>query len=334
MGLPTTSRTDSHQNGDSYVLSSANTTPKELERLDALHEGVTGFLGGRLTFAELGNPKRILEVGAGSGAWAVHAANDYPNAEVIAIDISPLPERALPKNLRFLQMDVCQTLPFDDESFDVVHARFVLMHLPHFRDTLARISALIKPGGHLILEEIDARTYSEHQETPEAVEFFYNRLYDWVASKGETYDVGSQLQPCVSNLGMFMDVTTKVLVVPFSPGWDGPAEVGSLGNTMKQSLLKSSSVLVKVVPGLTEESVAKFKRALEEPEHNLRLRVYFLAARKTYKASQIENTQVLKRSSLPVRVTRRLLSAISPSYWTGRSLASAASWFISLLRWR
>jgi len=28
-----------------------------------MHEGVTGFLGGRLTFADLGQPKRILEVG-------------------------------------------------------------------------------------------------------------------------------------------------------------------------------------------------------------------------------------------------------------------------------
>lgn len=28
-----------------------------------MHEGVTGFLGGRLTFADLGKPKRILEVG-------------------------------------------------------------------------------------------------------------------------------------------------------------------------------------------------------------------------------------------------------------------------------
>lgn len=57
-------------------------------------------------------------------------------------------------------------------------------------------------------------------------------------------------------------------------------EVGALGDTMKQSLLKASSVLVNVVPGLTEESVAKMKLALEEPEHKLRLRVYFLAARK------------------------------------------------------
>jgi len=32
-------------------------------RLDAMHEGITGFLGGGLTLANLGNPKRILEVG-------------------------------------------------------------------------------------------------------------------------------------------------------------------------------------------------------------------------------------------------------------------------------
>jgi hypothetical protein len=98
---------------------------------------------------------------------------------------------------------------------------FNCLQLPHFRDALARICALIKPGGHLILEEIDARAYSEHKETPEAVEFFYDRIYDWTTSKGETYDLGSELQPCVSKLGMFMDVTVKVLVVPFSPGWDG-----------------------------------------------------------------------------------------------------------------
>lgn len=30
---------------------------------DFLHEGITRFLGGRLSLAEFGNPKRILEVG-------------------------------------------------------------------------------------------------------------------------------------------------------------------------------------------------------------------------------------------------------------------------------
>ena len=53
-----------------------------------------------------------------------------------------------------------------------------------------------------------------------------------------------------------------------------------MGDTMKRSLVKASATLVKVVPGLTEDSVAKWKLALEEPEHELRLRVYFLVARK------------------------------------------------------
>ena len=95
------------------------------------------------------------------------------------------------------------------------------LQLPHFRDALARVCALIKPSGHLIVEEIDARVYSELQETPEAVTYFYDRLDDWIRSKGENYEVGSQLQPSVSKLGMFIDVTVKVLAVPFSPGWEG-----------------------------------------------------------------------------------------------------------------
>ena len=102
-----------------------------------------------------------------------------------------------------------------------IPSHFSLTQLPHFRDVLARICALIKPGGHLILEEIDARAYCERQETPEAVKFFHDRLEDMTSQRDQTQNVGHQLQPAVSKLGMFLDVTVKVLAVPFSPGWAG-----------------------------------------------------------------------------------------------------------------
>lgn len=181
-----------------------------------------------------------------------------------------------------------------------------MVQLPRFRDVLARILALVKPGGQFISEEIDARTYSEHREAPDAVKIFHDRIYDWAASKGETYSVGREVEPYISGLGTFVDIAVKILAIPFSPGWDGrkwpgsrsfcamtprslihlsgfeflAAEVGDLGNTMKQTLVDVSSALVKVVPGLTEECVARWKLALEEPEHKLRLRIYFLTARK------------------------------------------------------
>ena len=45
---------------------------------------------------------------------------------------------------------------------------------------------------------------------------------------------------------------------------------------MKQSLVEASVTLVKVIPGLTGDTVMKWKSALEEPEHELRLQVYLL----------------------------------------------------------
>ena len=40
---------------------------------------------------------------------------------------------------------------------------------------------------------------------------------------------------------------------------------------MKQSLVEASATLVKVVPGLTGDTVMKWKCTLEEPERELQL---------------------------------------------------------------
>ncbi|KAG6894081.1 hypothetical protein C0992_007578, partial [Termitomyces sp. T32_za158] len=62
-------------------------------RLDELHMGIKAYMKGALTFADIKPPGSILDLGAGSGAWAIQAAHQYPNATVIAADLSPLPDR-------------------------------------------------------------------------------------------------------------------------------------------------------------------------------------------------------------------------------------------------
>ncbi|KAG5718712.1 hypothetical protein E4T56_gene16591 [Termitomyces sp. T112] len=62
-------------------------------RLDELHNGIKAYFKGALAFTDIKNPKAILDVGAGSGAWAIQAAQQYPDATVVAADISPLPDR-------------------------------------------------------------------------------------------------------------------------------------------------------------------------------------------------------------------------------------------------
>ncbi|KAA1469210.1 S-adenosyl-L-methionine-dependent methyltransferase [Dentipellis sp. KUC8613] len=125
----------------------------DCSRLDVMHNQLTEFLDGKLTPAPLDNPRRILELGAGSGAWAIQAAKQFPSAEVVASDFNPLPQRALPPNMRFERADITKPLPFEPASFDVVHIRFVLCHVPDGHTLIPRIAELVAPGGWLLIDD-------------------------------------------------------------------------------------------------------------------------------------------------------------------------------------
>jgi SAM-dependent methyltransferase len=93
-------------------------------------------------------PARILDVGTGTGAAALELADRYPDAEVVAIDISAemvAQARAraadLSSRVRFLVADIAS---FDDEEgFDLI----AMLNMPPFFD---RLVALLRPGGFVV----------------------------------------------------------------------------------------------------------------------------------------------------------------------------------------
>lgn len=64
----------------------------DVRRFGTTEENTGSWVGCSRRLLSSAFPKRHFDR-AGSGAWAIHAAKDYPDAEVIATDISPLPER-------------------------------------------------------------------------------------------------------------------------------------------------------------------------------------------------------------------------------------------------
>ena len=111
--------------------------PQEVQRLDFQHFIIRQELHGNY-LAPLDRPKNILDVGCGTGRWAMEMAAEFPSARVVGIDLV-LPDSAAalghglahqPENVTFLEGDILKGLPFDDASFDFVHIRFLFLAVP------------------------------------------------------------------------------------------------------------------------------------------------------------------------------------------------------------
>ena len=61
----------------------------EQDRLDLHHEIFLKILNERLHLAPIADrPQRILDIGTGTGIWAIDIAEMYPSAKVIGTDIT------------------------------------------------------------------------------------------------------------------------------------------------------------------------------------------------------------------------------------------------------
>ncbi|KAG9017643.1 hypothetical protein FRB90_000380 [Tulasnella sp. 427] len=99
-----------------------------------------------------GRAPHVLDIGTGSGKWAMEIAWEYPLTEVVAIDYRrPPTPRDFPVNCKFEQDDVNLGLSHYQYTFDVVHMRTVDLGIddyPHFMYEVARI---LRDGGLLLL---------------------------------------------------------------------------------------------------------------------------------------------------------------------------------------
>jgi ubiquinone/menaquinone biosynthesis C-methylase UbiE len=107
-------------------------------------------LGGALPAAGF---ERGLEIGAGTGYFTLNLMRAGVVREAVASDISPGMLRALSASAEQLDLAVetvaCEaaSLPFEDESFDLVFGHAVLHHLPDLGAAFREFRRVLRPGG-------------------------------------------------------------------------------------------------------------------------------------------------------------------------------------------
>jgi SAM-dependent methyltransferase len=110
----------------------------------------------RLAVTGVGPGWHCLEVGAGGGSitdWLCQQVGSTGTVMAVDIDTRFVDELERP-NLAVHRQDVV-TEPVPRHQFDLVHTRAVLSHLPARHEVLADLIAALRPGGWLLIEEID-----------------------------------------------------------------------------------------------------------------------------------------------------------------------------------
>ncbi|KAF5544013.1 methyltransferase [Fusarium phyllophilum] len=153
---------------------------QQRDSIDITHHVLTLLLDGKLTLVpfkddiQVGGPsenrnanggtdkpKRVLDVGTGTGIWAIDFADEHPNVEVIGTDLSPIQPSWVPPNVKFELEDATKDWSWPENHFDLVHVRFLMGAIADWGTLFKEASHCCRPGGFVESGEINPTFYSD-----------------------------------------------------------------------------------------------------------------------------------------------------------------------------
>jgi ubiquinone/menaquinone biosynthesis C-methylase UbiE len=179
---------------------------KELERLRMIERVFDPASRRRLLGTGLQVGWHCLEIGPGAGSimtWMSEVVG--PTGQVMAVDLDPkfLGESGQ-SNVEIVRADI-RTAQLPEQSFDLVHARYVLIHLPDYEVALTKMVDSLKPGGWLVLEEPDfsaSRGITGDEQELESLRKINQAIEQMYATRGLDYELGLKLPVLMQRRGL------------------------------------------------------------------------------------------------------------------------------------
>ncbi len=209
-----------------YVFSNTR-EEREWDRLCTIQEEFDPGTFMRLTRLGIDPGGSCLEVGPGAGSvmrWMCERVGN--KGHVVAVDLDPrfVSSEDSP-NLEIRRADI-GSAELEPGRFDLVHARYVLLHIQDYPKAFSNIVSALKPGGWILIEEPDftaQKPASEDRTGSGAVARVFDSILKLYTSMGIHPALGRSLPAIFQKEGL-LEIGAEVHL-PLSPGGSRMAKI-------------------------------------------------------------------------------------------------------------
>ncbi|PYI28614.1 S-adenosyl-L-methionine-dependent methyltransferase [Aspergillus indologenus CBS 114.80] len=216
----------------------------EQDRLDMVHYIFRMALQGKLYQAPLRGPvRRILDLGTGTGIWAIEIADGMPQARVLGNDLSPIQPTCVPPNLDFIIDDIEAPWPYSPaEAFDFIHQRNMVGSIADWNGLFAQAHQHLVPGGYYEIQEFRVDFQSQARGGPtlpesSSIARWQRSLQEASSRFGKPINVVHTLADTLRR-NAFVDVTEEVIKIPIG-AWARDPKLKRLGVLMQGHAIDS-----------------------------------------------------------------------------------------------
>ncbi|KAI9744019.1 MAG: hypothetical protein M1818_002753 [Claussenomyces sp. TS43310] len=224
---------------------------REQEREDMKHACVLNLCEGNLLYAPVGEyPQNIIDLGTGTGIWAIEMAERFPSAIVTGVDLSPIQPSWVPPNVKFTVDDIEDRFVYPINHFDMIHIRNVIHHLRDVPQLLRQCYRHIKPGGWMEIQEHEINLYCDDGTMPPdyAVHVLFAYVREAMAKFGMDATMILKVDELLREAG-FINISRRVMKIPEGP-W-------ARGQSQKLTGLFWRTILLEGVEGIALKPLEK-----------------------------------------------------------------------------
>ncbi|KAH7377091.1 S-adenosyl-L-methionine-dependent methyltransferase [Plectosphaerella cucumerina] len=236
----------------------------EMKRLDLMHHLWRStfpkplFLNPEKTFG------RVLDIGTGTGIWAIDFADAYPESEVIGVDISPMQPEFVPPNVRFEIDNLDDPWTFS-RKFDFIFCRSMIGSIKDWDGLLGQVFQFLNPGGWFEYWDHSYPLKGNEEDFEKTSIFQWSKyILDAAASSGQPIDGAPQFQGRLKRAG-FINVDGRKEFVPIG-GWAKDSKLKEIGRVAAAMFTDNIEGISRrlFVDGLrwTEDDVTVFSAAV------------------------------------------------------------------------